>query len=100
MIATLTLYIVSVILVKVKIIKKVTHRKFWNVILLITCLVSCLLGVYVVFAQMYSLPMNYMTLMQLHVDFGISMTIVVIIHILWHLKYWKNLFKNAKNKTQ
>ncbi len=99
MIATLVLYIISVILVKVKTIKKITHRKFWNVILLITCLVSCLLGVYVVFAKMYNLPMDYMTLMQLHVDFGISMTIVAIIHIFWHLKYWKNLFKSVGNKA-
>ncbi|MBR1774907.1 MAG: hypothetical protein IJ759_05215 [Bacteroidales bacterium] len=99
LIATLGLYCCSAVLVKTKTIKKVNHRRLWNAILGITCLVSCLIGVYVVFAKMYGWSMNYLTLMQLHVDFGVSMTVVAIIHILWHLNYWKNLFKSAGKKT-
>ena len=98
LIATLGLYCCSAVLVKTKTIKKVNHRRLWNVILGITCLVSCLIGVYVVFAKMYGWSMNYLTL-QLHVDFGISMTVIVVIHILWHLNYWKNLFKSAGKKA-
>lgn len=93
LVITLVLYILSTILVKSKFIKKATHRKIWNFILLITCLVSCLLGVYIVLAKMYGWTMNYMTLLKLHVDFGIVMTIVAIIHILWHIRYFKNMLK-------
>ncbi len=93
LIITLILYILSTILVKSKFIKKATHRKIWNFILLVTCLVSCLLGVYIVLAKMYGWTMNYMTLLKLHVDFGIVMTIVAIIHILWHIRYFKNMLK-------
>lgn len=93
LIITLVLYILSTILVKSKFIKKATHRKIWNFILLITCLVSCLLGIYIVLAKMYGWTMNYMTLLKLHVDFGIVMTIVAIIHILWHIRYFKNMLK-------
>jgi len=93
---TMGLYICSVILVKQRVIRKVTHRKIWNFILLISCLVSCLLGVYIILAKMYGWAMNYMTVLKLHVDFGIVMTIVAIIHILWHLKYFKSLFKSNK----
>lgn len=95
LIGTLAVYVVSVILVKKKVIKKVNQRRFWNVVLGLTCLVSCLIGVYVVLARMYGWSMNFRTLMLYHVDFGIGMTIIAIIHICWHINYWKNLFKVA-----
>lgn len=93
LVVTLILYVFSTLLVKSKKVKKATHRKIWNFILLVTCLVSCLLGVYIVLAKMYGWTMNYMTLLKLHVDFGIVMTIVAIIHILWHIRYFKNMIK-------
>lgn len=96
---TIILYLVSVMMVKTKRITKITHRKIWNIVLLITCLVSCLIGMYVVLAKMYGWNMNYMELMKWHVNVGIAMTIVAIIHIFWHLKYWKNLFKLLKNTS-
>ncbi|MDO5759693.1 MAG: oligosaccharide flippase family protein [Bacteroidota bacterium] len=96
LVLTLVLYFCSVALVKYKILKKATHRKIWNLILLLTCLVSCLLGIYIVLAKMYGWAMNYMTVLKLHVDFGIVMTIVAIIHIVWHLRYFKNMFKHSK----
>ena len=99
LIATLGLYIVSAVLVKMKVIKKVNHRRFWNAILGITFFVSCLIGLYVVFAKMYGWSMNYLTLMQLHVDFGISMAVVAVIHCFWHINYWKNLFKSTSKKS-
>lgn len=99
LIITIGLYIVSVAAVKTKKIKKTSQRKFWNIILLVTCLVSCLLGIYIVLAKMYGWSMNYMTVLKYHVDFGICMTIIAIIHIFWHITYWKNLFKGAKQKS-
>lgn len=94
-IATIVLYTFTAVLSNKKVIKKLTHRKIWNCLLLITCLVSCLIGVFIVLAHMYDWKYDHMTLMTLHVDFGLAMTIIAIIHILWHTKYWKNLFKGA-----
>jgi hypothetical protein len=34
-----------------------------------------------------------------HVEFGIGMACISIFHILWHLKYFLNLFKTAKKKA-
>lgn len=95
-ITTLVLYAFSSLLVWKKKIKKVNHRRLWNCILLITCLVSCLLGLYVAIAKIYGWSFNYAEIMVYHVDFGVSMTIICIIHILWHLKYFKNIISNAK----
>ncbi len=97
---TLGLYLISSILVKTNTLKKSTHRKIWNVLLLITGLVSCLLGFFLVIQINYNLKMEWFRIVKLyHVQFGIAMTIVMIIHILWHLNYWKTLFRTKDKKS-
>lgn len=93
---TLLLYVFTAILVKTNTIKKVTHRKIWNIILLITCLVSCLLGMFLGIVRNYQIEMNSLGILKLHVDVGIAMTIIAIIHIFWHIKYFKNIFIRVK----
>jgi len=96
---TLGLYILSVILVKANVWKKATHRKVWNVLLLITGLVSCLFGFFLVIQINYNLKMDWFWTVKLyHVQLGIAMTIIMVIHILWHLNYWKSVFKAGSGK--
>lgn len=94
--AIIGIYLLSAVLVKTQKIKKATHRKFWNTILLTTFLVSGLLGLYVAMAKIYEWNFNYTNTMIYHVDFGVAMSIVSLIHIFWHLSYFKNIIKNAK----
>lgn len=90
---TLFAYLLSEILVKKQKIKKITHRRIWNLILLISCLVSCLLGLFLIIQINYHIAMAaFRTVRYLHVQFGIIMTIIAIIHIIWHLPYFKNFF--------
>ncbi|MGM9819790.1 MAG: DUF4405 domain-containing protein [Candidatus Onthomorpha sp.] len=90
----LALYLLTFVLEKSGKIKKTTHRKIWNSILLITCLVSCILGFVLALQINYHFAMGIMKdILKLHVEFGIAMTIVALFHIFWHLKYYKNLFK-------
>ena len=92
-IALLLLYIVSLVLVKIKIYRKATHRKIWNIALIITFLVSACLGVILaVFINHKTLPDNYLHLLKHHVDFGIAMTMISIFHIIWHFNYFKAIF--------
>lgn len=94
---TLGLYLISAILVKANVWKKATHRKVWNVLLLITGLVSCLLGFFLVIQINYNLKMEWLWTVKLyHVQFGIAMTLIMVIHILWHMNYWKSIFKAKK----
>ena len=68
---------------------KKSHRKFWNVLLLVTFLVSGLLGMLSVVKVNYKLQIPiYDTLMQWHVAFGIGMVIISFFHLSWHLKYY------------
>ena len=87
-------YFLTFALVKGGKMKKMTHRKIWNSILLITCLVSCLLGFLLSLQLNYHFGMQWLgTILKLHVEFGIAMTIIAIIHIVWHWKYYMNIFK-------
>lgn len=85
----LILYAVSLLLVKTKRYKKITHRKIWNYLLLITFLVSALLGLWLVVLINYELDTEFFkSYLTWHVDFGIAMSVVGIIHFIWHWNYY------------
>ena len=91
------LYAITDILSKKKIISVVNHRKIWNILLLITFLISGILGILLVikinFGAVISLPFN---ILFWHVETGIAMFAISIFHILWHWAYFKNLFTIKK----
>ncbi len=94
---TIGLYLFTMLLVKTQKIKKITHRKIWNLILLISFLVSGILGLVLVVQINYGIGMSaFRDFLYLHVEFGIVMAIIAIIHAFWHLSYYITLF--AKNK--
>ena len=97
-ILTLACYFFTMLLVKIGKIRKFVHRKIWNILLLLTFLMSCLLGFLLVVQINYGvLKSLYLSNLKLHVEFGIAMTIIAIIHVLWHLPYFKKLFKASKS---
>lgn len=86
------LYLISLILSKKKKIKAVQHRKIWNLLLLITFLVSGILGILLVLKVSYGIEiLFYSTALFFHVEFGIAMTFISIFHILWHRKYFRKM---------
>lgn len=98
--ATFLLYFFTLFLAQKQKIKKVTHRRIWNVMLLLTFLVSGLFGLLLVIQINYNFAMDiFRTILYWHVQFGIAMSLIAIFHFLWHLKYYLNLFrKNSDNK--
>lgn len=92
-------YLITFILVKCHALKKITHRKIWNVILTLTFLISCLLGLLLAFFIHYNyFPTWYKDILLYHVDFGIAMTLVALFHVFWHLNYFKTIFCKVKKK--
>lgn len=90
---TVGLYMLSVLFVKFKNINKVTHRKIWNVVLLVSFLVSGILGLVLIVQINYNIAMPlFLDFLVLHVEFGIVMAVVSIIHILLHLNYYLDMF--------
>jgi len=95
---TFGLYFLSLLFMKLSFYSKKIHRRIWNILLLITFLVSGILGLVLVLQINYAiLPSYYFTFLKLHVDFGIGMALISIFHIFWHLNYFKNIFVKKSN---
>ncbi|HWS48963.1 MAG TPA: hypothetical protein VN174_02865 [Candidatus Methanoperedens sp.] len=70
------------------------HRQLWNMILLVFFLISGFLGLLLAFAIDQKMPLlQYRTILWIHVEAGIIMAIVSIFHTLWHIPYFKGIFK-------
>lgn len=96
LITALTLggYLCTHLMKRFGLIRQITHRRIWNTVLLITFLFSGLLGLMLVVQINYNILGDwYLLFLDLHVEFGISMALVSVIHALWHVKYYKQLFK-------
>jgi hypothetical protein len=91
---TIISYIISLLLVRTKLYTRKIHRRIWNMLLLVTFLVSCILGLVLVIQINYGIWMGFLPqFLKWHVDFGIGMTLISLFHIFWHIKYFKNIFK-------
>jgi hypothetical protein len=88
-IALLAAYGLSYLLVincKLPLIK---HRRLWNYLLLATFAISGLLGLVLTFLIDYKFSIAwYREFLWLHVEFGVAMAVIAIIHIIWHWRYF------------
>jgi hypothetical protein len=90
-------YLITLHLKRNKKIKISQHRKFWNLILLITFLVSGIFGIILAIIISYGIRLSfYSYLLFWHVEFGIAMAIISIFHISWYIKYFKKIFQIKK----
>ncbi len=92
-------YSLSFAFSRIGLVSKTTHRKFWNVLLLLTFLATGLIGLIMVVKINYKLQLSfYEKLVGYHVGFGIGMVIIGFFHFWWHLKYYLQLLKGEKIK--
>jgi hypothetical protein len=93
----IVLYGLTWILSVKKVFKPLTHRKIWNVILLVAVLVSALFGIILTLNIEYkthiSLPFN---MLFWHVEAGIALGVVAFFHVLWHWRYFSKMLKKAE----
>lgn len=91
----LAAYFTGVYLVRIGFLGKVIHRKFWNIILLVTFLITAVLGLLLAIQINYKLEWDlFSTLMAWHVNFGIAMSFVGVFHLFWHMTYYLGIFKS------
>jgi hypothetical protein len=93
------IYLVSFIIYHKGFIKKSTHIRLWNILILITFLISVGVGLSLLSLVEYgiALPISK-SLLYWHVQFGIAMFWIALFHI--HT-YWKfNNKPNSKNKKE
>ncbi|HQI70918.1 MAG TPA: hypothetical protein PLT47_09220, partial [Bacteroidales bacterium] len=93
-------YLLSWLLSKRNVLKKSTHKKIWNTILLLAFLNTGLTGLFLVIQINYLVLFGWFSkLLFWHVEFGISMAAISIVHILWHWKYFWHLLVKRKGNT-
>lgn len=93
----IALYLLTYFLSKKNKISQLTHRRIWNVALLISFLVSALLGVLLVIRINYGWSINFpFNTTYVHVESGIIMAVISIFHIIWHWQYYACLIKKSK----
>lgn len=82
---------------------KLSHRRFWNWILLCSFLTAALIGLFMALKITYKWDIPfYDRLLQWHVEIGIALTFTGIIHLTWHLSYYfgKNGRKSKENAAE
>lgn len=90
-------YAVSHILSKKNVISIANHRKIWNILLLITFLISGILGILLVIKINFGIAILFpFNILFWHVEAGIAMAVISVFHIFWHWGYFKNLFMPSK----
>ncbi|HMA77345.1 MAG TPA: DUF4405 domain-containing protein [Candidatus Krumholzibacteriaceae bacterium] len=83
------IYFITLSLEKKGRIKRSKHRKTWNIILLITFLVSGITGAVLAILVSYGISFSfYYDLLFWHVESGIAMFVISLFHIIWHWKYF------------
>ncbi len=93
-------YLITYTLYKTGLIKKSLHVNLWNFILFSAFLVTACAG----FVLMVLLELSVITSINLgllywHVEFGITMTIVTVFHIITYWKSTRRLFTGGKMKS-
>lgn len=92
----LLLYCLSSLMVKTAVISKVSHRKLWNTLLLLTFLSTAALGFLLAIQVNYKLEWPIVKpLLKWHVNLGIAMSMVGVFHLLWNVRYYISLFRPA-----
>jgi spermidine synthase len=99
-IITLILYFSTFLLSNINFIRKKTHRQIWNSLLLVTFLITAILGLLLAIQVNYKLKIPLIKeILVWHVDFGIGMALIAVFHFTWHWSYYLNMFRKPKESA-
>jgi len=70
-----------------------THRKVWNIILLLLFLAFAPVGFLMAINEVYYIGLETGGLLEWHVNVGSAFLVVGIFHALWHLSYFRKGIK-------
>ncbi len=94
-------YLLSFTLMKLGIVSKLFHRRFWNILLLITFFVTAILGLLLTIQINYKLEWSIIkTILKFHVDFGIGMSFIAVFHLTWHWNFYTSILRGNSKKSK
>jgi hypothetical protein len=87
------MYAFTFTLSKAKQIKYINHLSFWNIMLLLSFLIAGITGILLVIRINYGIAFDMpFNILYWHVELGIVMAVLSILHVLKHLRYFKVMF--------
>jgi len=99
--AVFVLYLICHFFYKSGFLSLADHRKIWNLILAVTFITTASAGLILALKVTYKWENSFFdSLLRWHVETGIAFSFTGIIHLLWHLTYFKNLFTYKKTLTE
>lgn len=88
-VTVLVIYLFSLYLSSAGFTPRLSHRRFWNWILLSAFLIAASLGLFLALRITYRWEVSFAeSLMHWHVEAGIAMSFAAFIHLSWHLGYY------------
>ncbi len=97
----LIFYGISLALVQFGIVSRSWQRKFWNTLLLLAISVAGSIGVLLAITVNFKVDLpSTDSLLVWHVDFGIALFLIALIHFSWHLKYYSSIFNKTVNSVK
>ncbi|MDD5571527.1 MAG: DUF4405 domain-containing protein [Bacteroidales bacterium] len=95
----IALYIISLLFAEKNKIKKITHTKIWNAVLLVAFVIAALIGLFLVLKINYGFHVSFLRqLYILHVDFAVGFAVIAIIHIWKHRDFFYRIIFSGKEK--
>jgi len=92
--SALIVYLISYFFTHTPRFKFTTHRRIWNLFLLLSFLVTGILGIFMAFVISFGLDISYpYAILKIHVGFGIVWFIIATFHFFWHLSYFRKTMK-------
>lgn len=87
------IYLASYILSKKNFFSVVLHKRIWNILLLLSFIITALTAILFLLKIDYGLEIINFNLYFWHNEAGIIMILISIYHIFWHWNYFKSLIK-------
>jgi spermidine synthase len=90
------LYLISFIFYRTGLHSLASHRRLWNSILAITFIITALAGLFMALQINFKWDIpGIKTILKWHVETGAGMAITGIFHLIWHLSYFRQIFKRV-----
>jgi len=95
------LYLITLYLVKKGKLTLVKNRKVWNMLLLISGIITALTSIFLLLRLNYGITISFpLNMITMHVIAGYIMLLIAIFHTLWHIPYYKSYFPQKAEKKK
>jgi spermidine synthase len=90
------LYLVSYFFYRIGYFSLQLHRKFWNLVLALAFFLTAGAGLFVALQMNYKWNISFIKeILRWHVEFGIGLAAMGLIHFFWHLNYYGKYFSRT-----